>query len=190
MTVSFDPRNAGESGHTPDQADGTVVLPQNSDTSSSIFDSSQQSKLWNKQLESSGSTPVGNVTDKVADSFYGRLAQRNLVYDAGDKSVKADYQVKHVLAEGGQGAVFVATQSCLGREVAVKFIKKAAVDKGIDSSKLGRLINEAEITASLGHPNVLPIHELAITNKGEIFYSMKRWKEKIGVKPSRIMKAL
>lgn len=174
MTVAFDPQNTDGNGRTPDPADATVILPQNSDTSSSIFDSSQQSKLWKKQLEPSGGTPVVSVADKVADSFYGRLAQRNLVYESGEKSAQADYQVKHVLAEGGQGAVFVATQSCLGREVAVKFIKKAAVDKGVDTSKLGRLINEAEITASLGHPNVLPIHELAVTDKGEIFYSMKK----------------
>jgi len=44
----------------------------------------------------------------------------------------------------------------------------------VEREKLNRFVREAEITAALDHPNILPIHELAVTSGGELFYSMKK----------------
>ena len=63
----------------------------------------------------------------------------------------AHYEVTGVLGAGGMGEVYRATDTKLHREVAVKIVPKAVAT---DSQRLGRFQREAEILASLSHPNI------------------------------------
>jgi hypothetical protein len=78
------------------------------------------------------------------------------------------YRVEGLLGVGGGGRVFAAMDHDLGRPVAMKVLGDAADDNA------RHFIDEASITASLSHPNVLPVYELGLTADGGIYYTMKR----------------
>jgi hypothetical protein len=79
------------------------------------------------------------------------------------------YQVDGMLGVGGGGRVFAVSDRNLDRGVAMKVISIAGDDSGVR-----HVLDEARITASLSHPNVLPVYELDLTDDGEIYYTMKR----------------
>jgi serine/threonine-protein kinase len=65
------------------------------------------------------------------------------------------YQVLSSLGAGGMGEVYRAHDTKLQREVAIKVLPKAFVD---DSDRLARFRREAQVLASLNHPNIATIH--------------------------------
>ncbi|MDY7229397.1 serine/threonine-protein kinase [Hyalangium rubrum] len=64
------------------------------------------------------------------------------------------YQLEQELGRGGMATVFLATDLRLARRVAVK-----VMHPGGDESRTERFRREAELVASLKHPNVLEIHD-------------------------------
>ena len=44
---------------------------------------------------------------------------------------------------------------------------------GKSSDNLRRFLTEARVTARLEHPNIVPVHELGVNDRGEVFYTMK-----------------
>jgi len=65
------------------------------------------------------------------------------------------YEVTAKLGEGGMGEVWRATDSKLGREVALKLLPEAFTE---DEERLARFEREAKVLASLNHPNIAAIH--------------------------------
>jgi len=65
------------------------------------------------------------------------------------------YEITARLGAGGMGEVYRATDTKLGREVAIKVLPEAWVQ---DAERLARLEREARVLASLDHPNVAAIH--------------------------------
>ena len=65
------------------------------------------------------------------------------------------YDVTSLLGEGGMGQVWQATDTQLGRQVALKILPDAFAD---DPDRLARFKREAQILASLNHPNIAAIH--------------------------------
>ena len=63
----------------------------------------------------------------------------------------AHYRISEKLGEGAMGEVYRATDSKLGREVAIKMIPE---DFAKDSSRMSRFTREAQVLASLNHPNI------------------------------------
>lgn len=91
----------------------------------------------------------------------------NLVQDANDAAVPAfehdligrhlgDFEILRLIGRGGMGAVFLARQTSLGREVALKVIADVA---GRHSKSLERFRREATVLAQLSHPHIVPIHD-------------------------------
>lgn len=82
----------------------------------------------------------------------------------------ADYDLTAVLGEGGMGMVWAADQAGLGREVAIKRPRP-----GPSARRSAEVIlAEAELTGSLEHPGIVPVHEVGIDQDGMPFYSMRR----------------
>lgn len=77
---------------------------------------------------------------------------------------KERYQLLRTLGEGGMGVVQLVKDNLLGREVALKKIKTRRSDfKKLslgEKAMLWRLNKEAEITAILEHPNIVPLYEM------------------------------
>ena len=73
-------------------------------------------------------------------------------------------------AQGGLGAVFVALDGELNREVALKQILER---HGDDLISRQRFIAEAEITGGLEHPGVVPVYGLGTDSVGRPYYAMR-----------------
>src|SRR6266487_214948 len=69
----------------------------------------------------------------------------------------AHYRVTGKLGEGGMGAVYRATDTKLNRDVAIKVIPDSYAQ---DPDRMARFAREAQVLASLNHPNIAAIYGL------------------------------
>ena len=67
------------------------------------------------------------------------------------------YTIESQLGKGGMGVVYLATDTRLGRRVAIKVLDVASMK---DAERLARFEREARLLASLNHPNIGAIHGL------------------------------
>jgi serine/threonine protein kinase len=74
------------------------------------------------------------------------------------------YEVLAPLGAGGMGEVYRARDSKLGREVALKLLPAAFAAA---PERLARFRREAEVIASLNHPNIAAIYGLEDTDRGQ-----------------------
>src|SRR5215472_5625990 len=66
----------------------------------------------------------------------------------------AHYRILSKLGEGGMGAVYQATDTKLNRDVAIKVLPDALAG----DPDLARFTREAQVLASLNHPNIAVIY--------------------------------
>jgi serine/threonine protein kinase len=76
----------------------------------------------------------------------------------GDRYI-GKYRIKSELGRGGMGAVYLAEQPGLGREVAIKELIQSAA---ADPVALQRFLQEAQVMARTSHPNLVQVHDLEI----------------------------
>src|SRR5262245_13147124 len=69
----------------------------------------------------------------------------------------AHFQITAHLGSGGMGDVYQATDTKLGRSVAIKFLPE---EFSHDTERVARFQREARALASLNHPNIAAIHGL------------------------------
>ena len=67
----------------------------------------------------------------------------------------AHYRITAKLGEGGMGEVYRATDTKLGREVAIKVLPETFAK---DPGRMARFQREAEVLASLNHRNIAQIY--------------------------------
>jgi serine/threonine protein kinase len=112
---------------------------------------------------------VGPASTEVVDGDGG--GDRTTIFRVG--SATSDGQRFRVLrphAKGGIGAVFVALDAELHREVALKQIQDHHAD---DPVSRARFLLEAEITGGLEHPGIVPVYGLGSDAVGRPFYAMR-----------------
>ena len=80
------------------------------------------------------------------------------------------FRVLRPHAQGGLGAVFVALDGELNREVALKQILDHHAD---DPTSRTRFLIEAEITGGLEHPGIVPVYGLGHHGDGRPYYAMR-----------------
>jgi WD40 repeat protein/serine/threonine protein kinase len=80
------------------------------------------------------------------------------------------YQPVRLHGRGGLGEVFVAKDQELGREVALKEMRREHADDPLSRS---RFVREAEITGGLEHPGVVPVYGLCQYGDGRPAYAMR-----------------
>jgi hypothetical protein len=78
------------------------------------------------------------------------------------------YSVERPIGTGGMGRVYRATRVADGRAVAVKVLQGTCKPKA-----LARFAREAELVARIQHPNVIAIHDLDVTARGQFFIVME-----------------
>jgi serine/threonine-protein kinase len=98
-------------------------------------------------------------------------ADRTSTYSVGTASSDGRrFRVLRPLARGGLGAVFVALDEELHREVALKQILDQHAD---DPTSRQRFLQEAEITGALEHPGIVPVYGLGTYGDGRPYYAMR-----------------
>jgi tetratricopeptide (TPR) repeat protein len=84
---------------------------------------------------------------------------------AGDR-----YDIGEQIARGGMGVVYRATDTILGREVAIKVLQGRFAP---ESAAARRFLSEARITGQLQHPNIPAIHDVGTLSDGRPFLAMR-----------------
>ena len=97
-----------------------------------------------------------------------RLYNRR-VGDPAIGSTLAGYRIESLIARGGMGVVYRATQVALERPVALKVI---AGDLAGDEGFRRRFLTESRLAAKLDHPSVVPVYD-AREEDGELIVAMR-----------------
>ncbi len=80
------------------------------------------------------------------------------------------YKFQGKLISGGMGAILEVIDQDFYRPTAMKVIKPSFKN---DERALVDFIREAKITAMLEHPNIIPVHELGLSEETGLFFTMK-----------------
>ncbi len=110
-------------------------------------------------------------------------AKRRLLTRPGQpRQEDCDYEFTEVLGEGGMGTVYLARQTSVDRDIAVKVIRSRYAR---EKSQCGKFLTEAIVTGDLEHPNIVPVYDVGADDNGHPFYAMKRvkgtpWSQVIG----------
>ncbi len=114
---------------------------------------------------------VGHVASKNGSTQGDDDADATSSYSFGTASSDGQrFRVLRPHARGALGAVFVALDAELNREVALKQILDRHAD---DPSSQQRFLLEAEITGGLEHPGIVPVYGLGFGPDGRPYYAMR-----------------
>jgi serine/threonine-protein kinase len=106
-----------------------------------------------------------------ASTQAGEDRDRTASYSVGTATSDGQrFRVLRPHARGGLGAVFVALDTELHREVALKQILDRHAD---DAFSRQRFVAEAEITGGLEHPGIVPVYGLGTYPDGRPYYAMR-----------------
>ena len=97
--------------------------------------------------------------------FLARLESR--------RGSESSLQSVEAVGSGGMGTVLRVYDEDLRRYLAKKVISRDADDDSSHARKLGRFLEEAQVTAQLDHPGIVPVHELGVDDDGRVFFTMK-----------------
>ena len=103
--------------------------------------------------EASSSDPSGGKTPTAASAaeWIGRRLNR--------------YELRSLLGTGGMGVVYLAHDTLIERDVAIKMLP---AELSADETALARFLAEAKAAGKLSHPNVVGIYE--VNQQGEAYY--------------------
>jgi serine/threonine protein kinase/tetratricopeptide (TPR) repeat protein len=95
-------------------------------------------------------------------------------HDTGEsltgRVLEGKFILKRQLGRGGMGAVYLAVQRPMGREVAVKVIYSHLAN---DPRMVERALREAEAANQVDHPNVVTIYDSGRTSDGLVYIAME-----------------
>ena len=85
----------------------------------------------------------------------------------------ARYRALDEVARGGMGIIVRVRDERLRRDLAMKVLAEGRGPRTqTDSRSLSRFLDEAHITGQLGHPGIVPVHDLGIDDAGRVFFTM------------------
>lgn len=83
------------------------------------------------------------------------------------------YRLDGEIARGGMGAILRVWDEDLRRHLAMKVILREPSDpEGTYRQQLARFLEEAQVTGQLDHPAIVPVHELGLDQKGQVYFTM------------------
>ena len=107
--------------------------------------------------------------ERPAFATLGALTTDEPPTEPGEEAV-GRFVLAQELGRGGMGRVVAARDPRLRRTVAIKLMKQGTRSE----ATLARFVAEAQVTGQLDHPNIVPVHELGLTDNGEPWFAMKR----------------
>jgi eukaryotic-like serine/threonine-protein kinase len=94
----------------------------------------------------------------------------DVVRERLQRIVEGKYRIEKLLGKGGMGAVFLAHDLTLEREVAIKVLPP---DVAQDEQVVRRFQQEAKTAAKLDHPNIIPIYR--VESEGGLNYFVMKY---------------
>ncbi|MEQ1892747.1 MAG: bifunctional serine/threonine-protein kinase/formylglycine-generating enzyme family protein [Planctomycetota bacterium] len=88
----------------------------------------------------------------------------------------ARYRLDGEIARGGMGIIQRVWDGNLRRAVARKILgktKEGSDPRKTDPRSVGRFLEEAQVTAQLEHPGIVPVHELGLDGQGKLYFTMR-----------------
>ncbi len=106
-----------------------------------------------------GTAPLATVLE--------RLAMRAAFFER--------YELRDEIGRGGQGTVLAVWDEDLHRSLAMKRMLEPGKrgSSAVETRSLGRFLDEAQVTAQLDHPGIVPVHELGVDPSGGVYFTMK-----------------
>ncbi len=80
------------------------------------------------------------------------------------------YKVLREIARGGMGKVLEVIDTDLRRPVALKVLRSEMLE---NRDIVERFLEEAQITGQLEHPNIVPVHEIGVDARKNLYFTMK-----------------
>ncbi len=113
-----------------------------------------------------GGVALPNSTEPDLNSSGGASDTiHSLIQGPGQK-----YQLGGMVAKGGMGMIFSASDINVRRQIAMKLLLPG---KENAPAQVVRFIEEAQVTGQLEHPGIVPVYELGVDAAGNVFYTMK-----------------
>jgi WD40 repeat protein/serine/threonine protein kinase len=118
---------------------------------------------------------TGELGSSHVDDFVKRLSN--------NPELGARFRILGQVAAGGMGTILRVWDEDLRRNLAMKVMHgrgRGASEPGsssgsppVDPERLGRFLEEAQITGQLDHPGVVPVHDLGIDSAGRCHFTMR-----------------
>ena len=83
---------------------------------------------------------------------------------------RGNYEVHGEIARGGMGVVLKGHDRDLGRDVALKVLKRELAER---PEIVSRFVEEAQIGGQLQHPGIVPVYELGLLADERPYFTMK-----------------
>ena len=116
-----------------------------------------------KKCEEARCPDDGTATLVLAANPDARLAEGT--------EVNGRYRIRQMIGQGGFGAVYKATNIATDQDMAIKLL---AVSLDTDESDvIQRFFAEAQVTASLKHPNTIRVFDFGQTEGGALYIAME-----------------
>ena len=117
-----------------------------------------------------GSPDDREVTLRPARSDDSTLSQGRPDDEPSVAKATGRYVEQGVIGRGGMGEIVLCVERNTRRQVAMKRMLAATAE---DPGRRARFVEEAQVTAQLEHPNIVPVHELDRSADGTIYFTMK-----------------
>ena len=149
--------------------------PEIVDYENTLIISSEGIRVKAQTPEKTYKTTINNVrADDVAVSNNEIQPATELEHQQYLKVVRKNHENKYMflrkLVSGGMGSILKVVDQYLQRPLAMKVILPSLKH---NKSTINEFIKEAKITGLLEHPNIIPVHELGMSNKEGLFFTMK-----------------
>ncbi len=120
-------------------------------------------------------SPGGERDEETGSELYSALIAQ--LSSRGSRFGR--YKFHGEIARGGMGAILKIWDGELRRHLAMKVIlgqedlRPSGSTPPVESSRVARFLEEAQVTGQLDHPGIVPVHELGLDPQGRLYFTMK-----------------
>ncbi len=128
---------------------------------------------WSTELTGPTGT-LANASSGVSSALGDARLERLRARGAAEER----YAQGREIARGGMGSIRAVWDTDLRRRLAMKVMLRpedrdpGAVSRPPDGRIVARFLEEAQITAQLDHPGILPVHEIGLDAEGRLYFTM------------------